>query len=65
MKKGKKNLTVLVLALEIATIVILHTIKINQSGKQSMAIGKEVSRTTSVQAFDKLRSYFSLASYKD
>jgi hypothetical protein len=64
MKKGKKNLTLIVLALEIATIVVLHTIKINQSEKQSMATGKEISRNGSLQAFTKLKSYFSLASLK-
>ena len=65
MKKGKKNLTVVVLALEIATIVILHTIKIsNKSEKQSMATGKEISRNASTQTFAKLKSYFELASLR-
>jgi uncharacterized protein YpmS len=64
MKKGKKNLTVLVLALEIATIVVLHTIRINQSEKQSTSTGKETSRNASFQVFAKLKSYFLLASLK-
>jgi hypothetical protein len=36
MKEGKKTSTVIVLALEIAAIVVLHAIKINQSEKSSV-----------------------------
>jgi hypothetical protein len=69
MKKGKKNLTVVVLALEIATIVILHAIKINQSERPAIATGKEasskeVSRNAAVQAYSRLRTSYTLASLK-
>jgi len=69
MKKGKKNLTVVVLALEIATIVILHAIKINQSerpitGTDKEAASKEISRNTAVQAYTRLRTSYTLASLK-
>ncbi len=68
MKKGK-NLTTVVLALEIATIVILHTIKINQSERPPMGTGKEasnkeVSKNAAVQAYSRLRTSYTLASLK-
>lgn len=68
MKKGK-NLTVVVLVLEIATIVVLHAIKINQSERPAMATAKEaaskeVSRNAAVQAYTKLRTSYTLASLK-
>jgi hypothetical protein len=69
MKQGKKNLTLVVLALEIATIVILHAIKINQSERPTMAtekeaVSKEVSRNAAVHAYTRLRSSYTLASLK-
>lgn len=69
MKKGKKNLTAVVLALEIATIVILHAIRINQSERPPMAIEKEASakeagRNAAVQAYSRLRTSYTLASLK-
>lgn len=64
MKKGK-NLTALVLALEIASIVVLHAIKISQTEK-TPAGGKEVSRNSAAtqQAYTRIRSTYSLASFK-
>ena len=58
MKKGKA-LTVLVLVLEIASITILHAVKINQSEK---AAAKEVSRSASEGA--KPKTVYSLAVFK-
>ena len=61
MKKGK-TLTVLVLALEIATIAVLHAVKINQSEK---AINKEISRNASAEQPDsRMQSTYSLAVFK-
>jgi hypothetical protein len=61
MKKGK-TLTVIVLALEIATITILHAVKINQSEK---AVNKEISRNASAeQADSRTQSTYSLAVFK-
>lgn len=64
MKKGK-NLTALVLVLEIASIVVLHAIKINQTEKAPTA-GKEVSRNGAAtqQAYTRVRATYSLASFK-
>jgi hypothetical protein len=61
MKKGK-TLTVLVLALEIATIAVLHAVKINHSEK---AINKEISRNASADQPDsRTQSTYSLAVFK-
>ena len=61
MKKGKA-LTVLVLALEIATIAVLHAVKINQTEK---AINKEISRNSAADQPDsRTPSTYSLAVFK-
>lgn len=61
MKKGK-TLTALVLVLEIATIAVLHAVKINQSEK---AASKEVSRSNSQEPVDaKQGSTYSLAVFR-
>ncbi len=60
MKKGK-TLTVLVLVVEIASITILHAIKINQSEKTA---AKEVSKSASEVAGSKSKAVYSLASFK-
>ncbi|HLI93982.1 MAG TPA: hypothetical protein VKU83_10245 [Puia sp.] len=48
MKKGK-TLTALVLVLEIATITVLHAVKISQSEKAGT---KEISRNTAQEPVD-------------
>jgi hypothetical protein len=58
MKKGK---TLTVLALEIATIAVLHAVKINQSEK---ALSKEISRNASSDQDSRTRSTYSLAVFK-
>jgi hypothetical protein len=60
MKKGK-TFTVLVLVVEIASITILHAVKINQSEK---AAAKEVSKSASEVAGSKPKTVYSLASFK-
>jgi hypothetical protein len=61
MKKGK-TLTALVLVLEIATIAILHAVKINQLEKIP---NKEVSRNIQSEPTDsKQGSTYSLAVFK-
>jgi len=61
MKKGK-TLTLLVLALEITTIVVLHAVRINHSEK---AVNKEISRNISADQPDsRARSTYSLAVFK-
>jgi hypothetical protein len=61
MKKGK-TLTVLVLVLEIASIAVLHAVKINQSEKTA---SKEVSRNNLPEPVDvKQRSTYSLAVFR-
>jgi hypothetical protein len=60
MKKGK-TLTVLVLVVEIASITILHAVKINQSEKTA---AKEVSKSASEVAGSKAKAVYSLASFK-
>ena len=60
MKKGK-TLTVLVLAVEIASIVILHAVKISQSEKTA---GKEVIRNGQAEIENHPKASFSLASFK-
>ena len=66
MKKGKTSTTLVVLALEIASIAVLHAVKINQSEK--VAGSREVSRNISSsqaenQSDSKQRSIYSLAAY--
>ena len=61
MKKGK-TLTLLVLAVEIASIVVLHAVKINQTEKAAI---KEVSRNSALeQADSRTQSSYSLALFK-
>jgi hypothetical protein len=61
MKKGK-TLTVLVLVLEIASIAILHAVKISQSEKTA---SKEISKSTSQEPVDaKQRPTYSLAAFR-
>jgi hypothetical protein len=61
MKKGK-TLTALVLVLEIASITILHAVKINQSEKTA---GKEISKNTPQEPVDaKQRPTYSLAAFR-
>ena len=59
MKKGK-TLTVLVLVLEIATIAVLHAVKINHKSP-----GKELSKNVnSEQPESRSKSTYSLAVFK-
>ena len=60
MKKGK-TLTVLVLVLEIASITILHAVKINQTEKTS---NKEVSKSASEVVGSRPKIIYSLAAFK-
>ena len=61
MKKGK-TLTALVLVLEIATITVLHAVKISQSEKTA---GKEISKNTPSEPVDaKPRSTYTLAAFR-
>jgi hypothetical protein len=61
MKKGK-TLTALVLVLEIASITILHAVKINQLEKTA---GKEISKNTPQEPVDaKQRPTYSLAAFR-
>lgn len=61
MKKGK-TLTALVLVLEIATIAVLHAVKISQSEKTA---GKEISRSNTPDPSDaKAHSTFTLAAIR-
>jgi hypothetical protein len=61
MKKGK-TLTALVLVLEIATIAVLHAVKISQSEKNA---SKEISRTAPQEPVDaKQRSTYSFAAFR-
>ena len=60
MKKGK-TLTVLVLVVEIASITILHAVKINQSEK---AAAKEVSKSASEFVGSRPKTAYSLAAFK-
>jgi hypothetical protein len=60
MKKGKA-LTLLVLVLEIASITILHAVKINQSEKTS---AKEVSKSASEVVGSRPKTAYSLAAFK-
>jgi hypothetical protein len=61
MKKGK-TLTVLVLILEIATITVLHAVKISQSEKIA---GKEISKNTPSEPVDaRQRPTYTLAAFR-
>ena len=61
MKKGK-TLTVLVLVLEIATITVLHAVKISQSEKTA---SKEISKNTPSEPVDaKARPTYTLAVFR-
>jgi hypothetical protein len=60
MKKGK-TLTVLVLVLEIATITVLHAVKISQSEKTA---SKEITKNTPSEPVDaKARPTYTLAAF--
>ena len=64
MKKGKKS-TLIVLAVEILTIVVLHAVKISQSEKVTTT--RESSKNASVsenQPDSKSGSTFSFAAYR-
>ena len=62
MKKGK-NPNMLVLALEIAAIIVLHAVKINQTEK--MANNKEISRNAaSTQGDSKMKSAYTFTAFK-
>jgi hypothetical protein len=61
MKKGK-TLTALVLVIEIASIAVLHAVKINHTEKNG---GKEVSRSVSPEPMDsRARPTYSLAAFR-
>jgi hypothetical protein len=61
MKKGK-TLTALVLILEIASITILHAVKINQSEKTAV---KEISKNAPQEPIDaKQRPTYTLAAFR-
>lgn len=61
MKKGK-TLTLLVLAVEIASIVVLHAVKINHTEKAAI---KEVSRNSAPeQADSRTQASYSLALFR-
>jgi hypothetical protein len=62
MKKGQSS-TLVVLALEIASIVILHEVKLSHSGKNgNKEVGKAIS--TSMQPESRMRSSISIASFQ-
>jgi hypothetical protein len=59
--KGK-TLTAIVLLLEIATITVLHAVKINRTEKNAV---KEVSRNNTAEAMDsRQKPTFSLTAFK-
>jgi hypothetical protein len=61
MKKGK-TLTALVLVLEIASIAVLHAVKINQTEK---TVSKEVSRNVNPEPMDsRVKPTYSMAAFK-
>jgi hypothetical protein len=67
MKKGKKTSTLIVLAVEILTIVVLHAVKISQSEKMTSTreSRKNTSSTSENQSDSKSgSSVFSFAAYK-
>jgi hypothetical protein len=62
MKKGK-NRTMLVLALEIAAIIVLHAVKLNQTEK--MAANKEANHNSAAtQTESRINPPYSLAAIK-
>jgi hypothetical protein len=61
MKKGK-TLTALVLVLEIASITVLHAVKINQSEKTATKTAARNSNSEAQEA--RPRSNYSLTSFK-
>jgi hypothetical protein len=61
MRKGKTK-TVIVLALEIVTIVVLHAIKISQAEKPIREVGKPISSPAQTDAKGK-SPYYTLANY--
>jgi hypothetical protein len=65
MKKGKKT-TLIVLAVEILTIVVLHAVKISQSEKvtSTRETFQNASKASENQSDTKSGSVFSLAAYK-
>jgi len=67
MKKGKKTSTLIVLAVEILTIVVLHAVKISQSEKMTSTREtlQNASKAAENQSDSKSgSSVFSLAAYK-
>jgi hypothetical protein len=65
MKKGKKTSTLIVLAVEILTIVVLHAVKISQSEKMTSTRESSKNASTSeIQPDSKSASVFSFAAYK-
>jgi len=66
MKKGKKTSTLIVLAVEILTIVVLHAVKISQSEKMTSTreSSKNVSATSESQPDSKSGATFSFAAYR-
>ncbi|HVV07583.1 MAG TPA: hypothetical protein VHC96_25330 [Puia sp.] len=67
MKKGKKTSTLIVLAVEILTIVVLHAVKISQSEKMTSTreSTKNASSTSDNRSDSKSgSSIFSFAAYK-
>jgi hypothetical protein len=58
----KKNISLVFLVLEIATIVVLHAVKMNQQNQhQNMATDNIISKTTVV---DPLAKHYTLLSIK-
>lgn len=66
MKKGKKTSTLIVLAVEILTIVVLHAIKISQSEKvtSTRESSKNSSVTSENQPDSRSGSTISFAAYR-
>jgi len=61
MKKGK-TLTTLVLVVEIASIAVLHAVKLTRTEKN---VGKEISRNATPEPMDsRSKSTYSLAVFK-
>lgn len=65
MKKGKTS-TLVVLAVEILTIVVLHVVKINQSekGASEREVSKNVTSQPENQPDSKSGAIYSVASYR-
>jgi hypothetical protein len=66
MKKGKKTSTLIVLAVEILTIVVLHAVKISQSEKVTTRrdAGKNATTRSEIQTDTKSGSVISFAMFK-